>query len=673
MKEFNLFEQWVGKIVNPFVAKPKLDEAKIEQVGREFQHIEDLAYIYGPEGAKKAIERLEHIAQDSSHMEVKWDGSPAIIFGRTEHGQFHFGDKYSKQYNTSAEELYKQYAGEGASEGRIQFAQEMAKLYPLYEQATPKEYRGFLECGLMYKNTPDLRNGEYVFQPNTVIYHVNAKTPLGQRIGQSTSGAAATGYFKVPPGMGGQREAVRDFNKPIGSKSVVIIPPKFVDVQAQVPQEKIDRVKRFLNDAQDRIMEFITPSNEWVATFQKPEKAGPDWRAAIYKYVNSQVDSPGALNQLGANMVKWAETDPIFSPRRRPIAIKKIQESQAGLRATFLVVRAIMHLKDLILHQIEEPTLGSMGIRAELPTGAKSGEGFVSDPHGGVQPLKFVNRAGFTAANRQMGQIGAARKAEVAESIERTGKNDTAVVSFGRGMGHKGHMYLASAVISTAKRLHADPYFYVSKTVGKDDPLLPEEKLKIYKKVFPEYSNIFRIADAELINLNGILHYLYEAGYKKVVVIVGEDQKKGFQYLANYNGKPNKDGNISYNFDKMAIISRQETNDEYAHEAGPRATPMREILKDPSASYEEKFATWRDAMPRALSDKEVKHFMNLAAQRMGVKSLKEADNPNYFGSNQSMSAIPGTPGDLSSNRPSKAQVHADRIEKKKLAKFMGHR
>lgn len=379
-----------------------------EPVGREFQHIEDLAYIYGPEGAIRAIERLIRINQDSGHMEVKWDGSPAIIFGRDERGQFHFGDKFSRQLNTSSEMLYKQYEPKDANnDDRRKFAGEMMALYKLYEEATPIDYRGFLECGLLYKIKPSLENGEFSFQPNTVIYHVDANSKLGQMISHSTSAAAATAYFKIIPGMGGQREAVGDKYVGIGSRHVLIIPPKFTEVQATVPIEKLKRVETFIKQSAPRMEEFLTPSEEWVQTFKNSEQAGPAWRQVIYKYVNSQVDTPGALDSLGSNMAQWATTDVILTTRRRPIAIDKIKSSQSGLRATFLVVRAIMHLKDMVIDQIEKPTLGSLGIRAELPFDYGSGgEGFVSDPAGGVQPLKFVKRSGFTAANRYQNRGG---------------------------------------------------------------------------------------------------------------------------------------------------------------------------------------------------------------------------------------------------------------------------
>lgn len=202
------------------------------------------------------------------------------------------------------------------------------------------------------------------------------------------------------------------------------------------------------------------------------------------------------------------------------------------------------------------------------------------------------------------------------EKIERTGKGDTAVIGWGRGMGHKGHMMLASSVITHAKQLGGDPYFVVSRTVGKDDPIYPEEKLAIYKKVFPDASHIFQTATDELPDLTRVLSNLNQQGYKNAVVIVGADQVKAFQYLKQYNGKPDKSGNVAFNFDNLDVISRQETSDPSREEEGPRATPMRQVLLDPSKSEEEQFAVWRDAMSPQISDDEVRDLMNKAKERM---------------------------------------------------------
>ena len=117
--------------------------------------------------------------------------------------------------------------------------------------------------------------------------------------------------------------------------------------------------------------------------------------------------------------------------------------------------------------------------------------------------------------------------------MKRTGNSKLAVVGWGRGMGHTGHMYLADAVITQAADMKADPYFFVSKTVGKDDPLFPEEKLSIYQTVFPQQKNIFTAEG----NLNQALQELANLGYQGVVLVVGADQKESFKLHAQRNRK----------------------------------------------------------------------------------------------------------------------------------------
>jgi hypothetical protein len=202
------------------------------------------------------------------------------------------------------------------------------------------------------------------------------------------------------------------------------------------------------------------------------------------------------------------------------------------------------------------------------------------------------------------------------EALARTGEGKAAVVGWGRGMGHKGHMMLASSVITHANQLSADPYFVVSRTVGKDDPITPDEKLAIYKKVFPEQGHIFQTATDEIPDLTRVLSDLNRQGYTSATIVLGADQVKAFQYLKNYNGKADKAGNVPYTFDKLDVISRQETSDPSKDQEGPRATPMRAVLMDPSKSEQEQFQVWRDAMNPQVSDDEVRNLMMKAKERM---------------------------------------------------------
>ena len=201
------------------------------------------------------------------------------------------------------------------------------------------------------------------------------------------------------------------------------------------------------------------------------------------------------------------------------------------------------------------------------------------------------------------------------ENLDRTGESKSAVVGWGRGMGHKGHMMLASSVLTQANDASADPYFVISRTMGKDDPLSPEEKLQIYNKVFPNNPQVFRTATEDMPDLNRVLKKLATMGYGDVTVVVGADQVNAFQYLV----RPDKSGVEPYKqfgLDSMNVIARQDTNDPSREEEGPRATPMRQALVDPNMNDQEKFDIWRDAMSPQLSDQEVRDLMATALQRM---------------------------------------------------------
>ena len=201
------------------------------------------------------------------------------------------------------------------------------------------------------------------------------------------------------------------------------------------------------------------------------------------------------------------------------------------------------------------------------------------------------------------------------ENLDRTGESESAVVGYGRGMGHKGHMFLASSVLTQANESGSDPYFVISRTMGKDDPLSPEEKLQIYNKVFPNNPQVFRTATEEMPDLNRVLKKLATMGYGDVTVVVGADQVNAFQYLV----RPDKSGVEPYKqfgLENMKVIARQDTNDPSREEEGPRATPMRQALVDPNMNDQEKFDIWRDAMSPQLSDQEVRDLMATALQRM---------------------------------------------------------
>ena len=58
------------------------------------QHAEDIVFFEGSKGAIRVLDALKKLEQGGhKDVTIKWDGSPAIIFGRNDNGDFILTDK----------------------------------------------------------------------------------------------------------------------------------------------------------------------------------------------------------------------------------------------------------------------------------------------------------------------------------------------------------------------------------------------------------------------------------------------------------------------------------------------------------------------------------------------------------------------------------------------------
>ena len=69
-----------------------LTESRVINEG--ITHVEDLILDQGTAGAQQALAALSGLAKDNSTITVKWDGFPAVIFGRDQQGRLVFMDKH---------------------------------------------------------------------------------------------------------------------------------------------------------------------------------------------------------------------------------------------------------------------------------------------------------------------------------------------------------------------------------------------------------------------------------------------------------------------------------------------------------------------------------------------------------------------------------------------------
>ena len=169
--------------------------------GARIEHLEDLVFRELPpsKGANRALQSLINMEKGGhTDVTVKWDGSPAVIFGRNDDGDFIFTDKSgftAKGYDGKAksaddvETMLKNRPGyEKNPDGYGVLIDKMKSAYKAFEKATPEDYRGFFKGDMLYFVKPTAEGGDYVFKPNIVEYRVKQESELGKKIGVSSAG-----------------------------------------------------------------------------------------------------------------------------------------------------------------------------------------------------------------------------------------------------------------------------------------------------------------------------------------------------------------------------------------------------------------------------------------------------------------------------------------------------
>lgn len=205
---------------------------------------------------------------------------------------------------------------------------------------------------------------------------------------------------------------------------------------------------------------------------------------------------------------------------------------------------------------------------------------------------------------------------------KRTGPKKTAVVAIGSFVGHKGHEQLWNYTLQKAKELGGDPYLFIGSNVGEDDPILPNTKVATWHKLYPDYAN-----NISTINVPGgtlikkIKHELINPTpgqppkYDNIIIMVGED-KKNLNFPETLMRSVHKFPGYEHVNVSLGVTPRG---------TGISFTQLRNILKDPKLSQQQKYKYWAERFDeKKLGKQWIKHLMKQALEGMNMKSkLKE--------------------------------------------------
>lgn len=358
-------------------------------------HPEDAIWTGGVAKAKEAVADLANMTKSAQPTTIKWDGFPALIFGRNVDGQLmvmdkHMFDKKDGSGHVTSPQAFKQYdANRGAD--RSDLYAKINVLWPALESIIPAGFKGFYFGDLLYAGRLQPQGGFYTFKPNTVTYRVplmlgKQKNPIAEKIASSIGGIAVHTFV---PGIG---EADQPLNG-LGGLPSDGNPIWFVTGEMPVPKVKVQpastqAVNQTIDQYADAVTGFLAELNALKAkgviglaskyiTSKISAGSFDNMLEDFYTYLNSNL-SPGANQKLLGNGQGWL-----------------YKQGKTGLEGMFAIWVAIYNLKLDIKKQIDSQQATS-GIQAY--TGDEPGhEGYVVG--GGENKFKLIDRLGFSRAN----------------------------------------------------------------------------------------------------------------------------------------------------------------------------------------------------------------------------------------------------------------------------------
>lgn len=365
-----------------------------KQLGRAFNHLEDLVFFQGTAGTKEALQHIKEIGtpEGSETIRMKWDGNPQIYWGReTAGGPLLLGghNGWSRGARTDSPEAVKDFIANksGAPKTpeekaeREKFASEFASLYPLFDAATPKDFVGFVYADGLFLQRPQIdKEGVYTFCPNPksqTCYHVRADTELGRRIGKAQVMVVGHAFFPEWGMPDSSQKPISDFSKFNSNPNLIVLGPIYNKKPVKVDTKAVDKVEKYLTQHSQQIDNFLA---------DMPGLA--DLKNIIYTFVN-QTAKAKQLDNLSANQFyDWLSKSKV-SPGKQQKIQQKAEVNPNSLEAIFTLVKMIQDMKDQIIDQVE----GEQGDIWDT-----QGEGRVryADPNKQFGNVKLVPRKRWT-------------------------------------------------------------------------------------------------------------------------------------------------------------------------------------------------------------------------------------------------------------------------------------
>lgn len=366
----------------------------ISEAKARIDHPEDLVFDEGSAGARKSLRAMLDAAQMPHTVTIKWDGSPAVIFGRDDDGftltdKSGFSSKKIAGTPRSAAELNNMlFMRKPNDPGRQQYAAGIADLFNPLERVLPKEFRGFLQADLLWQGRPRVIDGNYVFTPNKITYSIPVDSDLGQRI--STSHAGFTLHTRYDSREDDEGRAIGDINQ-LGLRD----DPKMVIMGPEIRELQHTHISPRLASAMEAAIKSAASSiDSFLDQIGLRANGISDLPDRMKSYIANRASSgKGGLDDAAQDFVRYInEPSTKITSSKRVNMLRWIDSHQAGYMAAWQISAQLLKLKDLIKQDIDRQIMGRGGVEASYQ-GVAGHEGYVADTPNGK--IKFVDRPHF--------------------------------------------------------------------------------------------------------------------------------------------------------------------------------------------------------------------------------------------------------------------------------------
>lgn len=347
--------------------------------GVRIEHPEDMVFDMGSRGAQQALTGIINTAQQPETATVKWDGKPAIIFGRKPNGDFVLTDKsgfLAKGYDglaTSPDMIAKIMTARGGERGELIGLYQ--KLFPLLRAATPTDFRGYVQGDLLYSNKPQQIKGQWVFQPNTVRYAVDANSDLGKQIAGSDAAVVIHTQLDAP-GSAATPIRAAELN-PV--RGLLILDPSLKEPrQIALDANTVKKTQDLIRSKGAAIDALFNPAELRARKITNLPQL-------MKQYINTRVRA-GSYDNLIQGFGPWVQER---EPAKAPRIFEWANLNKQGVAAVFQIFLDLSALKNSVVRQLDSQAHDVQASVNDEP----GHEGYVG------QGMKYVDRMRFSQAN----------------------------------------------------------------------------------------------------------------------------------------------------------------------------------------------------------------------------------------------------------------------------------